>query len=72
MPKDDFTNREITTMFEHIKEQLVDIKAQTTKTNGRVTKLETAFAGLFAKVGLIATIGAATIGSIANKVLANF
>lgn len=72
MPKDDFTNREITTMFEHIKEQLKDIKDQTTMTNGRVTKLEHEQAGLLAKVGTIATVGAAVIGTVAQKVLANF
>lgn len=36
----DFTNREITSMFEEVKAILVRIEEQTTKTNGRVTSLE--------------------------------
>jgi hypothetical protein len=36
----DYSNRELDRMFAEIKELLVDIKEQTTKTNGRVTKLE--------------------------------
>lgn len=36
----DFTNREITTMFEEVKTILKRIEEQTTKTNGRVTELE--------------------------------
>ena len=41
MSEQDFSNREITSMFEHITEQLKRIEAQTVKTNGRVTRLET-------------------------------
>ena len=40
MPEVEFTNREINTKFDSIKELLNDIKIQTTKTNGRVTVLE--------------------------------
>ena len=72
MPEQDFSNREITTMFEHIKEQLKDIKDQTTKTNGRVSKLETEQAGLFGKLSVVATLGATAFATIAQKVLANF
>jgi hypothetical protein len=72
MPKDDFSNREITLMFEHIKEQLIKIETQTTKTNGRVSKLETEQAGMIGKIGVLATLGATVLGTIAQKVFANF
>lgn len=35
-----YSNREVREMFDHISETLSRIEAQTTKTNGRVTKLE--------------------------------
>lgn len=40
MAKDDYSNRELDTKFASIMELLTDIKTQTTKTNGRVNKLE--------------------------------
>lgn len=40
MPEQEFTNREINTKFDSIKEVLLRIETQTTKTNGRVTTLE--------------------------------
>lgn len=53
----DYTNREIDRMFQEIKVLLIDIKEQTTKTNGRVTKLEFWKEGLMAKLtGIAATI----------------
>lgn len=36
----DYSNREIDRMFGEIKDLLIEIKDQTTRTNGRVTKLE--------------------------------
>lgn len=36
----DYSNRELDTKFSSIIEFLTDIKTQTTKTNGRVNKLE--------------------------------
>lgn len=57
MPDPDYTNREIDRMFQEIKVLLIDIKEQTTKTNGRVTKLEFWKEGLMAKLtGIAATI----------------
>jgi len=57
MPEPDYTNREIDRMFQEIKVLLIDIKEQTTKTNGRVTKLELWKEGLMAKLtGIAATI----------------
>lgn len=38
--KDDYSNRELDTKFACILDLLTDIKAQTTKTNGRVIRLE--------------------------------
>lgn len=57
MSEIDYTNREIDRMFQEIKVLLIDIKEQTTKTNGRVTKLEFWKEGLMAKLtGIAATI----------------
>jgi hypothetical protein len=38
--KDEYSNREIDRMFKEITDSLVRIEEQTTKTNGRVTRLE--------------------------------
>jgi hypothetical protein len=38
--KDEYSNREIDRMFKEITDILVRIEEQTTKTNGRVTRLE--------------------------------
>lgn len=57
MPESDYSNREIDRMFQEIKVLLMDIKEQTTKTNGRVTKLEFWKEGLMAELtGIVATI----------------
>ena len=57
MPESDYSNREIDRMFQEIKVLLMDIKEQTTKTNGRVTKLELWKEGLMAKLtGIVTTI----------------
>ena len=54
----EYTNREIDRMFNEIKDLLIDIKTQTTKTNGRVSALEFWKEGVMAKfTGIIATIG---------------
>lgn len=54
----DYTNREIDRMFQEIVTLLQDIKEQTTKTNGRVTKLEFWRETLIAKFsGVLATVG---------------
>jgi hypothetical protein len=50
MAEDDYSNRELDGKFDHISGALARIEAQTTKTNGRVTRLE--------KVALIAATGA--------------
>jgi len=72
MTKDDFSNREINLMFEHIKEQLLKIEVQTTRTNGRVSKLETEQAGMIGKISILATVSATILGTIVQKVFANF
>ena len=54
----DFSNREILTMFDHIKGELVAIKEQTIKTNGRVTKLETWQTIIKATFATLTSIGA--------------
>lgn len=40
MTKDDYSNRELDSHFSLVKDALQRIEAQTTKTNGRVTRLE--------------------------------
>lgn len=40
MPDPDYSNREIDRMFSEITQSLDRIEKQTTKTNGRVTRLE--------------------------------
>jgi hypothetical protein len=40
MSEKQYSNREIDRMFKEISEALIRIEEQTTKTNGRVTKLE--------------------------------
>ena len=40
MPEEPFKNREILEMFGDVKQDLTEIKEQTKRTNGRVTKLE--------------------------------
>lgn len=65
----DYSNREIDMMFRETKESLaelknilLEIKEQTTKTNGRVTRLEFWKEGLTAKVsGIVASITIAWI-----------
>lgn len=69
MVEKDFTNREITLMFSHIKEKLEAIEAQTIKTNGRVTNLESRYSGLVGKISVYTTIGAAVIVTAVEKLL---
>ncbi len=40
MPESDYTNRELDVKFTQIMDLLREIRDQTTRTNGRVTKLE--------------------------------
>ena len=62
MPEIDYTNRELDSKFSLIMEALHRIEEQTTKTNGRVTRLEFWKEGLMAKVaGVMATVGVAWI-----------
>lgn len=64
MPED-YTNREIDRMFGEIMSLLTDIKEQTTKTNGRVTRLEFWKESVMAKVAGV--IGSITVGWILLK-----
>lgn len=56
MPEVDYSNREIDRMFSEIKDLLIEIKEQTTKTNGRVTKLEFWREGLMARLSGMAFV----------------
>lgn len=40
MTEDPYSNREIVEMFTDVKDRLIRIESQTTKTNGRVTEIE--------------------------------
>lgn len=40
MPEQDFSNREITSMFHEVKDIVTRVETQTTRTNGRVDGLE--------------------------------
>lgn len=64
MPED-YTNREIDRMFGEIMSLLTDIKEQTTKTNGRVTRLEFWKESVMSKVAGV--IGSITVGWIILK-----
>lgn len=58
MPEIDYTNRELDSKFNLIMEILHRIEKQTTKTNGRVSKLEMWKEGFMAKItGIVATVG---------------
>lgn len=48
----EYSNREIDRMFTEIKDLLIEIKTQTTKTNGRVSVLELWKEGLMAKISV--------------------
>lgn len=49
-------------MFNEIKDLLIEIKEQTTKTNGRVSALELWKEGVMAKfTGIVATVGVAWV-----------
>lgn len=57
MPETDYSNRELDKMFINIMDTLHRIEEQTTKTNGRVTRLEFWKESFTAKIaGVIATI----------------
>ncbi len=59
---EDYSNREIDRMFGEIMTLLNDIKEQTTKTNGRVSKLELWKEGFMAKLaGVVGSISVAWV-----------
>jgi len=64
MGEKDFTNREIVLMFETIKTELIHIKEQTTKHNGRMTKAEDKLEGLGSFQTKVMTSWALGIGAI--------
>lgn len=66
---DDFTNREITAMFASIQQTLNRIEGQTIKTNGRVTKLEVKTEGIATKIGVYATLAAAVVTAVINRLI---
>lgn len=53
MSEQPYSNREIKDMFDHIKRELLEIKTQTSKTNGRVGKLERWQTGITMSLGVI-------------------
>ena len=67
MPEVDYTNRELDAKFSQIVSLLQEIKEQTTKTNGRVTRLEFWKEGVMAKFTGIAS--AVAVGWVLIKEL---
>lgn len=66
----DFTNREIALMFNEIKIELAHIKEQTTKHNGRMTKVEEkqqAFDDFKTKAMVVWGAAVTLIGVVINK-----
>ena len=68
MSEQDFSNREITAMFDFIKQELREIKEQTIKTNGRVTKLEVKTEGIAVKVMTWAGLAGTAVAVLINKI----
>lgn len=64
MPEEPFKNREILEMFGDVKKTLTEIKEQTTKTNGRVTRLE--------KTALILITALVVMLGTSNPAIAHF
>ena len=60
-----YTNRELDVKFEQIVQLLHEIKEQTTKTNGRVTKLEFWKESIMAKIAGV--VGSITVGWVIIK-----
>lgn len=60
-----FSNREITRMFSEVQDSLGRIETQTSKTNGRVSKLERWQTGIVMCIGLIAFVLTISISIVA-------
>jgi len=56
MSEKDYSNREIDASFREIKNLLIEIRDQTVKTNGRVSKLELWKEGLMGKFTIIGIV----------------
>lgn len=69
MNDEPYTNREITEFFREVKTQLDRIESQTTRTNGRVSKLENWRAYSTGATAMIVLIGLPVLAYLAVKVL---
>lgn len=61
----DYSNRELDTKFQQIMDGIARIEEQTTKTNGRVTKLEFWKESIMAKIAGV--VGSITVGWVVIK-----
>lgn len=69
MPEEPYSNREIREMHRDIVSRLDRIEAQTTKTNGRVNKLENWRAYMAGTIAVIVALGVPIMGWFGEQII---